>query len=219
MLQAIGKRVSFRLTLGLTIATVTGVCLLLETPEDKNPSILKWLGAQPAAAQFAVPENAGQRVYERLPNLPLENQYVSKESGKVDEKNTLVSRLMRYHIFVKRRPPMYRLDWKLTLADYLGANENLWPVESQYPGANDLQQNPMEGDRKAIENLTLAQRQALVDTLVSIFNPNATTTPTATPTSPSAIPSTSRSSPTDNNSSATPSLPQPGDANLLLPQK
>lgn len=203
---------SFRLTLSLTIATVMGMGLLLEMPEINDSNLLMWLGAQPAAAQFAVPDNAAARVYERLPNLPLENQYVNKETGKVDEKNTLVSRLMRYHISVKLRPPMYRLDWKLTLADYLGANENLWEVESQYPGASNLKQNPMESDRKAIESLTRAQREALVDTLVSIFNPNATTTPVATPRN-------SPSSPTAPNTSTTPSLPKPGDANLLLPQK
>lgn len=218
MLKALGKGISFRLTLSLTVATVIGMGLLLEKPEVKNSNLLKWLGAQPAAAQFAVPDNAAARVYDRLPNLPLENQYVNKETGKLDEKNTLVSRLMRYHISVKLRPAIYRLDWKLTLADYLGANENLWEVESQYPGASNLQQNPMESDRKAIENLTRAQREALVDTLVSIFNPNATTTPVATPSS-SPAPSNSRSSPTAPNTSTTPSLPQPGDANLLLPKK
>ncbi|HEY9603432.1 MAG TPA: hypothetical protein V6C85_17580 [Allocoleopsis sp.] len=212
MLKALGKGISFRLTLSLTVATVIGMGLLLEKPEADRSGILKWLGTQPVAAQFAVPDNAAARVYQRLPNLPLENQYVSKETGKVDEKNTLVSRLMRYHISVKLRPPMYRLDWKLTLADYLGANENLWEVESQYPGASQLKQNPMESDRKAIESLTRAQREALVDTLVSIFNPNATTTP-------AAAPSNSEASPTAPNTSTTPSLPKPGDANLLLPQK
>lgn len=218
MLKALGKGISFRLTLSLTVATVMGMGLLLEKQEVNDSEILKWLGAQPAAAQFAVPDNAAARVYERLPNLPLENQYVNKETGKVDERNTLVNRLMRYHISVKLRPPMYRLDWKLTLADYLGANEPLWEVEAQYPGASNLQQNPMESDRKAIESLTRAQREALVDTLVSIFNPNATRTPVATPSS-SPAPSNSRSSPTAPNSSTNPSLPQPGDANLLLPQK
>lgn len=209
---------SFRLTLSLTVATVMGMGLLLEKPKANDSNLWQWLGAQPAAAQFAVPNNAAARVYERLPNLPLENQYVSKETGNVDEKNTLISRLMRYHISVKLRPPMYRLDWKLTLADYLGANENLWEVEAQYPGASQLKQNPMESDRKAIESLTRAQREALVDTLVSIFNPNATTTPAAAPSSAPA-PRTSEASPTAPNTSTTPSLPKPGDANLLLPQK
>lgn len=210
MLKAIRKSIGFRLTLRLTVATLTGVCLLLGKAELKNSSVFKWLGVQPAAAQFSIPEGAGQQVYQRLPNLALENQYVSKETGKVDENNTLVARLMRYHIFVKRRPPMYRLDWKLTLADYLGANDYL--VESQYPSANTLRANPMESDRKAIEKLTRAERNALVNVLVSIFNSNSTQAPTE---APSAMPSASP--PTTSSPSASPSLPKPGDAQLLKP--
>jgi hypothetical protein len=126
----------------------------------------------------------------------------------VDSDSTLASRLIRYHIFVKSRPPNYRLDWKLTLADYLGAHEYL--VESQYPGGNTLRQNPMEGDRAAIEKLSRAQRDALIDVLVSIFNPN--------PSGTSApAPSASPPPPKPPNPRATPSLPKPGDAQLLLP--
>lgn len=211
MLKANRKGIKWRLTLRLTIAALTGICLFLGPAEVRDSSIFQWLGVQPATAQFAIPQNAGRRVYELLPNLPLENQYVSKETGKVDENNTLISRLMRYHIFVKRRPPMYRLDWKLTFADYLGANNYL--VESQYPGADILKENPMESDRKAIEKLTRAQRDALVNVLVSIFNTNSTQAP-AQPTSgtPSAAPPPTSSSP-----DTAPSLPKPGDAQLLKP--
>lgn len=211
MLKAIRTSIGFRLTLRLTVATLTGVCfLLVGTTEVRDSSVFQWIGIKPAAAQFTIPEGAGQRVYERLPYLPLENQYVSKQTGKVDENNTLVARLMRYHVFVKRRPAIYRLDWKLTLADYLGANDYL--VDSQYPSANTLRENPMEGDRKAIEKLTRAQRDALVNVLVSIFNPNSAQAPTE---EPSTMPSTS--SPTLSSPSASPSLPQPGDSRLLQP--
>ena len=105
MLKAIRKGIRFRLTLGLTIATFTGICLMVGKAEVKDSSVFKWIGVQPAAAQLSVPQDAWRRVYERLPNLPLENQYVSKQTGKIDENNTLISRFMRYHIFVKRRPP------------------------------------------------------------------------------------------------------------------
>lgn len=212
MLKAMRKGISFRLTLHLTIATLTGVCLLFGKAEVRNSSVFNWLGVQPAAAQFSIPQDAGQRVYQRLPNLPLENQYVSKETGKVDENNTLISRLMRYHIFVKRRPPMYRLDWKLTFADYLGANNYL--VESQYPSAETLRENPMESDRKAIEKLTRAQRDALVNVLVSIFNTNSTQAPSPPA---SGTPSAAPLPPNSNSPSTTPSLPKPGDAQLLMP--
>ena len=170
--------------LRLTVGALTGICLLLWKVEVRDSGILKLIGVQPATAQFLIPQDAWRQVYERLPDLPRENQYVSRETGKVDPDDTLVSRLIRYHVKVKLRPPNYRFDWKLTLADYLGVNEYL--VESGYPSNNTLRENPMEGDRKAIQKLTRAQREALVDVLVSILNPNRTNPKAPTPkTSPS----------------------------------
>jgi hypothetical protein len=207
MFNGIQKSKTTRLTLHFTLAALTGICLLLGVVEVRDSGFFKLGGLQPATAQFSIPPEAGQQVYERLPNLPLENQYVSKETGEVDSNNTLVSRLIRYHIYSKSRPPYYRLDWKLTMADYLGAHEYL--VESKYPSSNTLKENPMERDQAAIQKLTRAQRDALIDVLVSIFNPNR---PTAPEPSPSASPQPQAPNPT-----ATPSLPQPGDARLLLP--
>jgi hypothetical protein len=207
MFNGIQKSKTTRLTLHFTLAALTGICLLLGVVEVRDSGFFKLGGLQPATAQFSIPPEAGQQVYERLPNLPLENQYVSKETGEVDSNNTLVSRLIRYHIYSKSRPPYYRLDWKLTMADYLGAHEYL--VESKYPSSNTLKENPMERDQAAIQKLTRAQRDALIDVLVSIFNPNR---PTAPEPSPSASPPPQTPNPT-----ATPSLPQPGDARLLLP--
>jgi len=208
MLKAIRRGKAIRLTLRLTIATLTGVCLFLCLPEARKTGVFKLIGSQPATAQIFSSQDSWRQVYQRLPNFPLENQYVSNETGEVDSDSTLASRLIRYHIFVKSRPPNYRLDWKLTLADYLGAHEYL--VESQYPGGNTLRQNPMEGDRAAIEKLSRAQRDALIDVLVSIFNPNPSRTP-------APAPSASPPPPTTPNPRATPSLPKPGDAQLLLP--
>lgn len=212
MLKAIRKGIRFRLTFGLTIATFTGLCLIFGKAEVREATVFQWMGVQPAAAQFSIPQDAWRQVYEQLPNLPLENQYVSKQTGKIDENNTLISRFMRYHIFVKRRPPIYRLDWKLTLADYLGGHNYL--VESQYPSADTLRENPMESDRKAIEKLTRAERDALVNVLASLFNPNS-----AQPSAPSPreTPTTAPSPPTSATPSTTPSLPKPGDAQLLMP--
>jgi hypothetical protein len=157
---------------------------------------------QPAYAQRITPSDVWQQVYQQLPNLPRENKYISKGNGKVAENNTLVNRLIRYHIYTKGRSPIYRLDWKLTLADYLGANEIMY--DSTYPGNDALRQNPIEGDRKAITLLTRSQRDALVQVLVNVFNPTSQNTLSPNPnTAPS--PSTSN----------TPQLPQRGGAELL----
>lgn len=212
MLKALRKGIRFRLTLGLTIATLTSIGLIFGKAEVRHSRVFTWMGVQPATAQFSVPQDAWRRVYERLPNLPLENQYVSKQTGKIDENNTLIGRLMRYHIFVKRRPPMYRLDWKLTFADYLGAHNYL--VESQYPSADTLRENPMESDRKAMEKLTRAERDALVNVLVSLFNSNSAQ---QSAPSPRETPTPAPPPPTSASPSTTPSLPKPGDAQLLMP--
>ncbi len=101
-----------------------------------------FLSIQPAIAQRISPSDVWQQVYQQLPDLPKENKYISKESGKVAENNTLIGRLIQYHIYVKERSPSYRLDWKLTLADYLDANETMYDIT--YPGNNTLRQNPIE---------------------------------------------------------------------------
>ncbi len=222
MLKATRKGKTIRLTLHLTIAALTGVCLFLGKAGVRDSSIFNSIGLLPAAAQL-YRTDVWQQVYQRLPDLPMENQYVSKETGKVDPNSTLVSRLIRYHVYVKSRPPTYRFDWKLTMADYLGANEYL--VESAYPGNETLRQNPMESDRAVIQKLTRAQREALVDALVSVFRASTPPTPTTATPAPSASPapvpqpSPQQSTPPapSSNPRTTPSLPKPGDAQLLLP--
>ena len=82
-------------------------------------------------------------------------------------KNTLASRLIRYHIYVKRRSPICRFDQKLTLADQLGVNEIMY--EDSYPGNDTLKQNPLASDRIAISKLTRRQRNNLVRILVNIL--------------------------------------------------
>ena len=150
----------------------------------------------------------------------LENGYVNSETGRVSTDNTLISRLIRYHVYIKSRLPNYRLDWKLTLADYLGVNERIEP--KTYPSGSSLRKNPMEGDIAAVNRLTLAQRTAVVDILAAGFTTQ--TAPEATPQSPQAEPSPTPSpaisptptpSPTPN--SRFPRQPQPGDAQLLRP--
>lgn len=149
------KHLFLRLSLGLIIALIT---------VSANFSTIS-----PAVAQRISPSDVWQLVYTQLPDMPKENQYKNKDTGKIAENNTLASRLIRYHIYVKGRSPIYRLDWKLTLADYLDANETIY--EASYPGNDSLKQNPLEGDRIAIAKLTRKQRNSLVQVLVNIFDP------------------------------------------------
>lgn len=133
------------------------------------------------------PDDVWPIVYQRLPDLPQENSYLSKETGEVATDNNLVRRLVQYHLYVKRRLPISHFEWKLTFADYLGLNELM--DENQYPGYDSLKSNPLTGDRTAIGGLSIAQKNALVDLLVLIFlgevnpspSPNPSPTPTATP--------------------------------------
>jgi hypothetical protein len=125
------------------------------------------VNAQPVNAQPLRVQDVWQQVYQRLPDIPLENQYVSRETGNVENENTLVRRIVQYHVFQKGRPITYRLDWKLTLADYLGINEFM--DQDRYTGANTLTPNPLAGDQAAVKRLTRAQRDALVQTLVDVM--------------------------------------------------
>ncbi len=136
-------------------------------------SVLLVLPGRPqrATAQGIAPSRqVAEQIYAQLPGLPLENYYERAGTNDVDESNTLISRFVRYHLFVQRRQPIYRLDWKLTLADYLGVNE--WVLESAYPGFAELDGSPRNADMTAVRSLTLSQRQALVEALVAIYRPN-----------------------------------------------
>ncbi|MDB9306772.1 hypothetical protein PN488_20785 [Nodularia spumigena CS-591/12] len=168
------KNLSFQPWQTLTAFMVVGVVLLSSGKVKLIQTNL--FGIQPAKAQLISPGDVWQRVYQQLPDFPKENQYNSKNTGEVAENNTLASRLITYHIYRKGRAPNYRLDWKLTLADYLEANEMIY--DQSYPGNDTLQQNPLAGDRAAISRLNRHQRNALVQVLADIFNPNPENTQT-----------------------------------------
>lgn len=190
----------------LTTLMVVGVVLLGSGIGESNPiNHTNLLGSPTAIAQTFIPSDVWQQVYKQLPDLPRENKYISKETGKVAENNTLASRLIRYHFYVKGRPPNYRLDWKLTLADYLGANEIMY--DSSYPGNDILKKNPIDGDRAAIGHLNRRQRDALVEALVNAFHSRSQQTPASTPN-----PSSSQSQET---TPTLPQIPKPGDARKL----
>jgi hypothetical protein len=209
---AMGKVTRLMLYAALAAVTATGLCFGNGSRGDSHLS--QWLGIQPASAQFRNSTDAWNQVYEQFPDLPRENDYISSETGEVNEDNTLVSRLVRYHMYVKSRPPNYRFDWKLTMADYLGAHELL--NESQYPGANSLTENPMESDRAVIESLSRSERDALVNALVSVFTPDSEETANSTEP-PASEPAASPAPSSPDSSTRRLITPEPGDAQLLKP--
>ena len=120
--------------------------------------------APPAHARIVRTAEIAQKVYTELPEIPLENQYFNQKLKKIDPNNTLVNRILRYHAFTKGRPADVRLDWKLTLADYLGANDIMDPAT--YPSHDVLSKNPMDDDRAAVNMLTRSMRDQLIDRLI-----------------------------------------------------
>jgi hypothetical protein len=212
--QKLSQRMAIGLiTLGFTILTATLPALHQPSQFALHPVLSLFLpfSLQVAHAQRFDPATVWRQVYEQL-DLPLENQYIDRETGEVAEDNTLVGRFIRYHIYTQGRPPIYRLDWKLTMADYLGVNEFL--SASTYPSGDTLTVNPMEGDIAAIKNLSRAERDTLIQAIVDIFRASYTPASDSNPESP-ATPTPS--SPQPSTPRARPRTPQPGDANLLLP--
>lgn len=127
------------------------------------PPVLSSATAQPRSINR---RDVARQVHELLPDLPLENHYLHSETGEVDRGNSLVHRLIQYHYDVKSRPIVSRFDWKLTLADYLGANE--WMNIDTYPDRR-LAENPYENDVEAIRSLNRQQREDLVQALVTVI--------------------------------------------------
>ena len=129
----------------------------------------QWFQPAPALAQIVRIQEVAPQVYQRLPYLPLEDQNANQDTSRSTA--TLVGRMIQYHVFQKGRPANLRLDWKLTIADYLGANELM--TEATYPGATTLRENPLAGDRAVIKALSRHQREELVQTLVELMTPRS----------------------------------------------
>ncbi|MBP0017978.1 MAG: hypothetical protein J7647_10525 [Cyanobacteria bacterium SBLK] len=164
----------------------------------------------PLFAQTLQTVRDAERAYENLPDFPRENQYISRDSGEVESNNTLLARLIYYHIYLKNRPPQYRFDWKLTLADYLGANETI--LSERYSGTRTLRDNPLKGDIAVIDRLNRQQREELIQTLIRVFDPNIDDRGSSSPATSNGE---SRSD-SDNSSNLNGDFPEPGDAQLLL---
>jgi hypothetical protein len=123
--------------------------------------------AQPRTTLRRVdPVAIATQLYQTHPDLPTENTY-HQSNGTPAPNDTLISRLIRYHLYTKERPANLYLDWKLTLADYLGAFD---PINSEtYPSASTLTTHPLPGDALALSQLTWPQRQTIVQFLVETF--------------------------------------------------
>jgi hypothetical protein len=197
----LGSNKGHIVALRLLLAACLGFWLALSSGQIFSPSA--------ATAGDLRVEEAAAIVYQRFPELPKENKYVRLETQAIDPEFTLVNRFIRYHLDVKKRSPRFRLDWKLTLADYLGSNEPL--KAEQYPGNSTLASNPMESDQLMIRRLNRRQRAELVDLLTSLYNSGAETISPTSPTQPP--PPKPRPKATPNQ----PNLSKPGDAQLLLP--
>jgi hypothetical protein len=162
-------------------------------------------------AQVDTPRDMSQVVYKKLPDLPLENQYIRAQTNKPATESTLVSRLVQYHS-IKGRSPSYRLDWKITLADYLGVNDFLRP--EIYPGKAFLKASPIERDQKVIRSLTQAQRNALVQALV-----DGSTGQDSSASVPEPIPAQPKTAPEAPYKPTLAPLPAKGSSDLLKPAK
>ncbi len=180
----------------------------------------------PGQAQvFIVPKEAARQIYAQLPDIPLENTYLRQDSGAVATDSTLVERLIQYHTSVKGRSPVWRLDWQLTFADYLGLNDFLEP--QAYPGRNFLRSNPMDGDLAAIQALSRDQRLALLTALSNLYGdreivlvPRSESSPEPTETPVTGPQLRPLSLPGQADLLAQPPQPRPmptGDARFLLP--
>ncbi len=120
--------------------------------------------ALPSQARVVRTAEVAQKIYTELPSIPLENQYFNQKINKIDPQNTLVNRILRYHAYTKGRPVELRLDWKLTIADYLEANDIMDPAT--YPSHDVLSKNPLEGDRAAVTSLSRSMRDRLIARLI-----------------------------------------------------
>jgi len=183
-----------------------GLVLILEGGWWAKASWSQAVSPPPLGETLTI-EAVAALVYEKLPSLPKENTYRRRENGEVASDHTLVSRLIRYHRDIQKRPTRYRLDWKLTLADYLGAYR---PMElERYPGATTLQDNPLPKDTQVIQSLNRQQRDGLVAVLVAIYRPaTPLTPPKAAAPAPASAPGRDPSKPL---------LSKPGDVKLLMP--
>jgi hypothetical protein len=195
------------------IALMTATTVVMGAVILSNPSLVQ--------AQTEIkPEFVAAQFYERLPDFPKENQYLRKGKKTAAADNTLVSRLFSYHTVNQSRSPQYRLDWKITLADYLGINEYIINPKN-YPGAAFLKTNPFEQDQAILQSLSREERNQVIDTVVSIINSEiGAERPQSTPPNQSEpSPATTNRTPSEKATDLllNPTAPSQGEATLEQP--
>ena len=205
-LQLRNSRSYLRWNMKLLVIFLLSASLIIEGGQFKFSQDSSFR-VQPVNAQTLRPEEAAAIVYEKLPYLPREDQYKREDINNINSIQTLISRFIRYHRDLKRRSPSVSLDWKITLADYLGVNESI--RKDRYPGSSTLPSNPMETDVEAIQKLNRHQRQELVDVLISIYTPKQRKLKLPT-IQRESTPDFSQPTP-----AIEPNLSKPGDADLL----
>ncbi len=122
-------------------------------------------GVQPAFA-LPTPLEASTALYQAVPDFP---KGTRPEESQADQ--SLIRRLITYHLYIKNRSPYSRFDWKLTLADYLGYNE-IVAMES-YPGRDALGITIFINDQRLINKLSPGQRETLILNLLKIYRDSA----------------------------------------------
>ncbi len=122
--------------------------------------LLLSLGAPVAA--LPIPSQVTKLFYQSQPKFPQGATNADQSSPQ-----NLIRRLVTYHIYIKGRSPYSRFDWKLTVADYLGVNETIRAEE--YPGREELAKNAYLDDQKLISQLPRSQREALIQTMLTIY--------------------------------------------------
>ncbi|MEM9569227.1 MAG: hypothetical protein AAF974_13070 [Cyanobacteria bacterium P01_E01_bin.34] len=107
-----------------------------------------------------IPEKATQ-IYELVPDLP---------GGGEDER--WLQRLLLYHVRTKGRLANSRFDWRLTFADFLGANETMY-ADQYPPGSTEV--NPLNGDRDRFQTMTRQDRNEFLAAILQVYGNNSVT--------------------------------------------
>ncbi len=211
MIRTVGRsRSSQRRSAGAIVLAVL-LCLIIGLNSNPSPAT-----AQGSRLRQLRPQEILVEASKQLTFIRPDNQYVDRQTKKIRPESTALARLIEYHVYGRGRSPLYRLDWKLTLADYLGAFELM--DDDSYPGANQFVRNPVTTDRLQVRSWSRSQREQVVNTLTALYNPNSLK-PAAPLVFPNPNPAPPRPEPSPPKEPLNRPLPQTGDADRLKPRR
>ncbi len=107
-----------------------------------------------------IPEKAEQ-IAELVPNLPAQ-----------EEREKWLQRILLYHVRTKGRLANSRFDWRLTFADFLGANNPMYA--DQYP-PGDTEENPLNSDRELFQAMSRQERNEFLAAILEVYGNNSVT--------------------------------------------